>query len=119
MKVFRFAKNIFFIGLTILSNFTNVSSLKCISMSNQPCKATPDIVNVNINNPIFYPFSIKAIECSSNCNNINDPYSKIVCNDKQSWNEDKCTCECKELIEKGVCDKRYIWNPSNCECECD
>ena len=34
-------------------------------------------------------------------------------------NEDKCRCECKELIDKGVCDKGYVWNPSNCECECD
>ena len=34
-------------------------------------------------------------------------------------NEDKCRCECKELIDKGVCDKGYEWNPSNCECECD
>ena len=32
---------------------------------------------------------------------------------------DKCWCECKELIDKGVCNKGYIWNPSNCECECD
>ena len=27
---------------------------------------------------------------------------KIICN---RWNEDKCRCECKELIDKGVCDK--------------
>ena len=38
---------------------------------------------------------------------------------KQRWNEDKCRCECKELIDKGVCDKGYIFNPSNCKCECD
>ena len=44
---------------------------------------------------------------------------KIICNNKQRWNEDKCRCECKELIDKGVCDKAYVWNPSNCECECD
>ena len=44
---------------------------------------------------------------------------KIICNSKQRWNEDKCRCECKELIDKGVCDKGYVWNPSNCECECD
>ena len=44
---------------------------------------------------------------------------KINCNSKQRWNEDKCRCECKELIDKGVCDKGYVWNPSNCECECD
>ena len=33
--------------------------------------------------------------------------------------EDKCRCECKELIDKGMCDKGFVWNPSNCECECD
>ena len=44
---------------------------------------------------------------------------EIICNSKQRWNEDKCRCECKELIDKGVCYKRYVWNPSNCECECD
>ena len=53
-----------------------------------------------------------------------------VCNNKQSWNDDKCWCECKEWIANGwceckewivngVCDRRYIWNPSNCECERD
>ena len=33
---------------------------------------------------------------------------KIICNSKQRWNEDKCRCECKELIDKGVCDKGFI-----------
>ena len=28
---------------------------------------------------------------------------KIICSSKQRWNEDKCRCECKELIDKGVC----------------
>ena len=42
-----------------------------------------------------------------------------VCNNKQRWNDDKCWCECKELIDKSVCDKGYIWNPSNCKCVCD
>ena len=46
-------------------------------MSNQPCKARPEIVNVNSNNPIFYPLSIKTSKCSGNSNNINDPYAKI------------------------------------------
>ena len=41
-----------------------------------------------------------------------------VRNNKQHQNDDKCLCECKELIDKGACDKWYIWNPSNCECEC-
>ena len=40
---------------------------------------------------------------------------------KQRWNEDKCRCECKGLIDKGVYDKGYIRNPSKCECDksCD
>ena len=46
-------------------------------MNNQPCKGRPEIVNVNSNNPIFYPFSIKTSKCSGNCNNINDPYARI------------------------------------------
>ena len=45
--------------------------------------------------------------------------SASVCNNRQRWNEDKCRCECKELIDKGICDKGFMWNPSNCECECD
>ena len=31
-----------------------------------------------------------------------------ACNNKQRWNDDKCRCECKELIAKGVCDKEFI-----------
>ena len=80
--MFQFIKKAFFIGLTISSDFTNASSLNaislsCISVIDQECKARPQIVNVNSNNPIFYPFSIKTSKCSGNCNNINDPYSKI------------------------------------------
>ena len=75
--MFRFIKKVFFIGLTILSSFTSVNSLSCISMNNQACKARPEIINVNSNNPVFYPFSIKTSKCSGNCNNINDPYAEI------------------------------------------
>ena len=42
-----------------------------------------------------------------------------VCNNKQRWNEDKCSCEWKELIDESACDKGFIWNPSNCGYECD
>ena len=57
--------------------FHNGSFLSCISMNNQECKARLQIVNVNSNNPIFYPFSIITSKCSGNCTNINDPYSNI------------------------------------------
>ena len=46
-------------------------------MKNQACKVRPAIVNVNSNEPVFYPFSIKTSKCSANCNNTNDPYAKI------------------------------------------
>ena len=42
-----------------------------------------------------------------------------VWNNKQLWNNEKCRCESKELIDKGRCDTGFIWNPSICECECD
>ena len=77
--MFKFVKKVFFLGLTILSNFINVfqSFLNCISMKNQECKTRPQVFYVNSNNPIFYPFSIKISKCSGNCNNINDPYAQI------------------------------------------
>ena len=42
-----------------------------------------------------------------------------VCKDKQRWNNNKCRCECKVLIEKDKRDYKFIWSPSICECECD
>ena len=77
MKIFRFVKKVFFVGLAILSDFTNANPMSCISMKNQECKTRPQVVNVNVNNPIFYPFSIKASKCSGNCNNSNNLYAKI------------------------------------------
>ena len=77
MKVFRFVKKVFFIGLAILSSFTKAIPLRCISMKNQECKTRLQVINVNSNNPIFYPLSIKTSKYSSNCNNINNPYAKI------------------------------------------
>ena len=82
MKIFRFVKKVFFVGLTILSSFTNANSLNaiplsCISMSNQECKTRPQVVNVNGDEPVFFPFSIETSKCSGSCNNINYPYAKI------------------------------------------
>ena len=51
--------------------------LSCISMNNQACKVRPEIVNVNSNEPVLYPFSIKTTKCSGSCNNMNNPYPKM------------------------------------------
>ena len=76
--MFVFIKKIFCIGplfLSILVSTTplNAIPLSYISMKNQDCKVRPKIINVNSNNPIFYPYSVKINKCSGNCNNINDP----------------------------------------------
>ena len=74
--MWRFLKNAF----TVITKFFSlpyVNSLNCISMNNQECKARPKIIDVNNNEPVFYPFSIKVSKCSRSCNNINDPYAKL------------------------------------------
>ena len=68
--------------MKILSGFTNANSLNaiplsCISMSNQECKRRPQIVSVNGDEPVFFPFSIETSKCGGSCNNINYPYVKI------------------------------------------
>ena len=125
MKIFRFVKKVFFLGLTILSNFAN--ALDCISLKNQECKTRPEIININSNNTIFYPFSIKINKCSGNCNNISDPYARLcipdavknlnlkVYNLMTLVNETrhiKCheTCKCKCRLDAIICNNKQRWN---------
>ena len=75
--MFVFLKKKIYTGSSFLSTLLNTTSLNCISMKNQECRVRPEIINVNSNEPIFYPFSIKTGKCSGSCNNINDPYAKI------------------------------------------
>ena len=58
-------------------NLLSATPLSCISMNNQECKVGPEVINVNSDEPAFYPFSIKTNKYSGSCNNINDPYAKI------------------------------------------
>ena len=46
-------------------------------MNNQQCKVKPQIINININEPSFYPYSVKISKHSGICNNINNPYAKL------------------------------------------
>ena len=62
--MFGFVKKVLFTGLIILSSFTNVNSLSCISMNTQECKTRAQVVNVNGDEPVVYPFSIKTSKCS-------------------------------------------------------
>ena len=45
-------------------------------MNNQECKTRPHIVNVNGEEPVFFPFSIKTSKCSGSCDNINHRMQK-------------------------------------------
>ena len=47
-------------------------------MNNQACNVKPEIINVNTGEPVFHPFSIKTSKCSGSCNNISDPYAKML-----------------------------------------
>ena len=46
-------------------------------MTNKEYKGRSEIVNVNSDEPVFCPCSIKKNKCSGSCNNINNPYAKI------------------------------------------
>ena len=104
-------------------------------MKNQECKVRPEIINVNSNEPVFYPFSIKTNKCSGSCNNINNPYAKIcVPNDVKDlnvkvfnlmsrtnetrfvkWHE---TCKCICRLDGIICNTKQQWNKNKCRCEC-
>ena len=73
----RFIKQIFISAVMFFNSLSRVNSLECISMKNQECRVRLEIVNINSNNPIIHPFSIKVNKCNGNCNNINDSYAKI------------------------------------------
>ena len=76
--MFGFVKQIFVSAMVFFGcNISSVNSLKCVSINNQECKVRPEIININSNEPLFYPYSIKVNKCSSSCNNTNDPNSKM------------------------------------------
>ena len=132
--MFGLNKKIF---LTVLSTVNPVSAtrLSCISMNNQKCKLRPKIINVNSDEPGFYPFSIKASKCSGRSNNTNDPYAKICVPDVVKtlnvklfnlmlrtnerrhikWHE---TCKCKCRLDASVCNNKQPQNNDKWRCKC-
>ena len=129
-----FIKECFLAGLAFLSTLTSVNLLNCISMNNQECKVRPQIVNVNSDEPVFCPFSIKTSKCSGSCNNISNPYAKICVPDVVKnlnfkafnlmsktnetrhikWHE---TCKWKCRFDASVCNNKQRWNDDKCRCE--
>ena len=103
-------------------------------MNNQKCKIRSEIINVNTNEPMFYPYSVTINKCKGICNTINDPYAKLCVPDTAKninvkvfnlmskttekrhieWHK---TCKCKCRLDASVCNNKQIWNEDNCKCE--
>ena len=125
----------FFYRISISIDFTSVNWLSCISMTNQECRIRPPIVNVNGNDPVFFPFSIKISKCSGSSNNINNLYAKLCAPDvvtnlnvrafnlmsrtneirHKEWHE---TCKCKCRLDASVCNNKQRWKDDKCICKC-
>ena len=136
-KCLRLLKNMLFTRLTILSNVNllTVTPLKCISMTNQESKVRTEVINVNIDEPVFYLFSIKISKCSGSFNNIINSYAKMCVPDvvknvnvklfnlmsrtnktrHVEWHE---TCKCKCRLDASVCNHKQRWNHDKCRREC-
>ena len=124
-----------FAVITTFFNLSYENFLECISMNNQECIARPKIIDVNGNEPVFYPYSIKVNKCRGSCNNINDPYAKLCVPDivkninvkvfnlmsrinetKQIVFHETCRCVCR--LTSAICNSRQVWNEDRCRCEC-
>ena len=113
----------------------NAVLLKFVSIHNLECIIRPQIININSNEPIFYPYIIKIKKCNGSCNNINDPYSKLcvpdvvkniyvkVLNPMLKTNETRHikwheTSRCKCRLDANVCNNKQRWNNNKYRCEC-
>ena len=77
------------------------------------------MLNVKVSNLVSGINETRRIEWHETCK-CKCRFNSSFCNNKQRCDDDKCRCQCKELIDKCVWDKEFIWNPSNCECKsCD
>ena len=93
-------------------NVLSVNSLEYISMKNKECKVREEVINVNTNNLVFYPFSVKVNKCSGNYN-ISDPYARLcVPNVVKNIN-----LKVFNLMSWSNQTKQIKWHES-CKCEC-
>ena len=76
--MFGFIKKCFFATMMFFHcNVVSVNPLECVSINNQEWKVRPEIININSNESLLYPYSILVNKCSGSCNNINDPFAKL------------------------------------------
>ena len=104
-------------------------------MNNQEHKVRPQVGNVNSDEPVFFPFSIKTSKCGGSCNNIYNPYPKLRILDivknlnVRAFNlmsrtnetrhiERQKTCKYKCRIDGSVCNNKQRQKEDKCRCEC-
>ena len=110
-------------------------AIKCESLDNQPCLARETIVNINSNEPRYYPFAIKLNKCTGSCDTLDSPLAKICkANETKKKivrvydilfnkyrplmiNKD-ISCDCKCRFNSSVCNAEQKWNRDKCRCEC-
>ena len=115
--MFEFIKKVFVVAMTFINfNLSNVNSLECVSMNNQECKIRPEIINLNTNEPLFYPYSIKINKCKGSCNTINDPYAKTCVPD----NIKNTNVKAFNLMSRTNETRHKKWHkPCKCRCRLD
>ena len=76
--MFESIKKVFVATMSFFScNVLNATLLKFVSLNNRECRIRHEIININSNEPSFYPYTVKINKCSRSCNNINDPCAKM------------------------------------------
>ena len=134
--MFGFIKKSFLTAIKFINfNLSSVNSLECVSMNNQECKIRTETINLNTNEPLFYPYSIKINRCKGSCNRINDPYAKIYIPDQikdtnvkvfnlmSRTNETRHikrykTCKSKYRLDASICNNKQRWNGDKWRFEC-
>ena len=103
------------------------NALKFVLLNNQECKMRPKIININSNEPSFYPYNVKRSTCSGSYNDINDSYAKLCVPDVVKSRNDKVfnlisrtdetryikrheNCKWKCRLDAGVCNNKQRWN---------
>ena len=79
----------------------------------------PDVLknmNIKVFNQISRTNKARYVSWLKTCN-YKCRLDASICNTKRRCNNDKCGCECKELIGKGRCDNEFVTNPSKYECD--
>ena len=82
-------------------------------MNNRECKIRTKIIDVNNNEPTFYPHSIKMNKSSGSCNSINDPYAKLCVPDVVK----NINVKVFNLISR-TNETRHIQWHETCKCKC-